>query len=242
MPQNAAGQPDTSRENQSAPNTPPAGPAPTSGHEGLPRPQPKRILGIMPNYRAVSAGVIPPPPTAREAFVLATQNTFDYSSFLFTGVTSLMAKGTDAHPQLGKGPDGFGRYYWRGFADKADGNYLVLFVLPSIFHQDERFYAKGRGGIIKRGIYAASQVLITPNYQGHNTFNTSEILGRGIAQAVSVSYYPNSDRTVADVSAKYAYALGRDALTNVFREYWPDIAAHILHRHRRVPEAEAAKP
>lgn len=242
MPQNAAGQPGTSRESQSAPKASTTEATPTSGHEGQPRPQPKRILGIMPNYRAVSAGVIPPPPTAHEAFGIATQNTFDYSSFLFTGVTSLMAKGTDAHPQLGKGADGFGRYYWRGFADKADGNYLVIFVLPSIFHQDERFYAKGRGGIIKRGIYAASQVLITPNYQGRNTFNTSEILGRGIAQAISVTYYPDSDRTVTGVSSKYAYALGRDALTNVFREYWPDIAAHILHRHRRAPEAPAAEP
>lgn len=40
--------------------------------------QPKRILGIMPNYRAVSAGAIPPPPTPKEAFVLATDNSFDY--------------------------------------------------------------------------------------------------------------------------------------------------------------------
>ena len=37
------------------------------------RPQPKRILGIMPNYRAVSAGVIPPPPTPKEAFKIATK-------------------------------------------------------------------------------------------------------------------------------------------------------------------------
>jgi hypothetical protein len=30
--------------------------------------QPKRILGLMPNFRAVSAGAIPPPPTPKEAF------------------------------------------------------------------------------------------------------------------------------------------------------------------------------
>jgi hypothetical protein len=23
----------------------------------------------------------------------------------------------------------------------------------------------------------------------------------------------------------------RDALTNTFREFWPDIAVHVLHRH-----------
>ena len=111
--------------------------------------QPKRILGIMPNYRAVSAGAIPPPPTPKQAFKIATQNSFDYSSFVFVGITSLLAEGTNAHPQLGEGMAGFGRYYWRGFLDKTDGNYLVIFALPTVFHQDERYYAKGEGGILE---------------------------------------------------------------------------------------------
>jgi len=193
--------------------------------------QPKRILGIMPNYRAVSAGAIPPPPTPKEAFKIATQNSFDYSSFIFVGITSLMAEGTNAHPQLGKGVAGFGRYYWRGFIDKTDGNYLVIFALPSVLHQDERYYAKGEGAIWKRGIYAASRILITPDYHGHNTFNTSEVFGRAIAQGISTSYYPSHDRTGGALAVKYGYAMGRDALTQTFREFWPDIATHVLHRH-----------
>ncbi len=193
--------------------------------------QPKRILGFMPNYRAVSAGAIPPPPTPKEAFKLAAQNSFDYSSFLFVGLTSLLAKGTDAHPQLGKGPAGLWAYTWRGFIDKTDGNYLVLFALPTVFHEDERYFARGQGGIWKRGIYAGSRVLITPNYHGRNTFNTSEILGRGIAQGISLAYYPSADQNLGDLSEKFGYAIGRDALTNVFREFWPDIATHVLHRH-----------
>ena len=185
----------------------------------------------MPNYRAVSAGAIPPPPTPKQAFMIATHNTFDYSSFAFVGITSLMAEGTDAHPQLGKGVAGFGRYYWRGFVDKADGNYLVIFALPTILHQDERYYAKGEGGFWKRFIYSTSRVLITPSYSGHNTFNASEIFGRGISQGVSLAYYPTMDRTAGKLAAKYGYAVLRDALTNAFREFWPDIATHVLHRH-----------
>jgi hypothetical protein len=67
----------------------------------LSKQQPKRILGVMPNFRAVSAGAIPPPPTPRHAFKIATQNSFDYSSFIFVGITSLMAEESDAHKQLG---------------------------------------------------------------------------------------------------------------------------------------------
>ncbi len=193
--------------------------------------QPKRILGIMPNYRAVSAGEIPPPPTRKQAFKIATQNSFDYSSFVFVGVTSAMAEWSDAHPKLGDGLKGFGRYYWRGFLDKTDGNYLVIFVMPTIFHQDERYYAKGEGHFLNRVAYAASRVLITPDYHGHNSFNASEIFGRGIAQGISTTYYPKGDRTIGALAVKYGYAIGRDALTNVFREFWPDIATHVLHRH-----------
>ena len=193
--------------------------------------QPKRILGLMPNYRAVSAGEIPPVPTPKQAFRIATLNSFDYSSYLVVGVTSLLAEGTDAHPDLGKGAAGYWRYYWRGFVDKTDGNYLVLFVLPTVLHEDERFYAKGEGSIWKRAIYASTRVLITPDYHGHNTFNASEILGRGIAQGISMSYYPSNDRRIGEVGERYAFSLGRDALANVFREFWPDISHRIHHRH-----------
>ena len=196
-----------------------------------PPPQPKRILGIMPNYRAVSAGVIPPPPTPREAFVVATKNSFDYSAFVFVGVTSLLAEGTNAHTQLGKGVPGFWAYYWRGYLDKTDGNYWVDWAMPTVFHQDERYYAMGEGGVWKRGVYAASRELITPNYHGNNSFNASEILGRGISQAISLTYYPSQTQTASGYAEKFAYAIGRDALTNVFREFWPDINAHLLHRH-----------
>jgi hypothetical protein len=158
--------------------------------QNAPPPQPKRILGVMPNFRAVSAGTIPPPPTPKQAFVIATKNSFDYSSFIFVGITSAFAEWTDAHPQLGQGMPGYGRYFWRGFVDKADGNYWVIFALPSVFHQDERYYARGKGGILKRGIYAASRILITPDYHGYNSFNASELLGRGIAWGMIATPLP----------------------------------------------------
>lgn len=167
--------------------------------------QPKRIMGIMPNYRAVSAGATPPP-TPKQAFKIATLNSFDYSSFVFVGITSALAEGTDAHPKLGDGMPGFGRYYWRGFLDKTDGNYLVIFALPSLLHQDQRYYAMGEGKFLKRAVYAATRILITPNYNGNNTLNASEIFGRGISQGISLSYYPSSDRTAGALATKYGWA------------------------------------
>src|SRR5581483_8151112 len=168
--------------------------------------QPKRILGVMPNFRAVSAGAIPPPPTWRHAFKIASQNSFDYSSFLFVGFTSAIADAEGVHKQLGHGIPGYWGYYWRGFVDKTDGNYLVIFALPTVFHQDERYYALGKGSIWKRTWYSASRILITPNYAGHPSVNFSELLGRGAAQGISISYYPSQDRTAGAIMEKWGYA------------------------------------
>jgi hypothetical protein len=41
---------------------------------------------------------------------------------------------------------------------------------------------------------------------------------------------PVSVPAAGALGSKYGYAIGRDALTNVFREFWPDIAKHVLHR------------
>ena len=73
--------------------------------------------------------------------------------------------------------------------------------------------------------------MITPDYHGHNTFNASELLGRGIAQGISTTYYPSASNTAGSLASRYGYALLRDAGTNAFREFWPDIAVHVLHRH-----------
>ena len=196
--------------------------------------QPKRILGVMPNYRAVSAGALPPPPTPKQAFKIATQNSFDYSSFVFVGITSGLADLSKAHPSLGSnGLPAYWAYYWRGYLDKTSGNYMVIFALPTVFHEDERYYAKGEGNgsILGRGVYAATRILITPDYHGHNTFNASEVFGRMISQGISTTYYPKADRTIGALAVKFGWAMGRDALTNTFREFWPDIATHVLHRH-----------
>ena len=232
QPQAAPSQPKTQEKNQSSSSSAAQAPADDTPAANKLLPQPKRILGVMPNYRAVSAGVLPPPPTSREAFMIATEDSFDYSAFVFVGITSLMAKGADTWPQLGKGPDGLWDYYWRGFLDKTDGNYWVFWAMPTVLHQDERYYAMGEGHIVRRGVYAATRVLITPNYHGKNTFNTSEIVGRAASQAISLTYYPSGVQTASAYTSKFAFAIGRDALTNVFREFWPDIDSRLLHRHR----------
>src|SRR5207237_5803261 len=114
------------------------------------------------------------------------------------------------------------------FGDKTDGNDWLIFALRTVFQQDERYFAKGSGPLFKRAAYSSTRVFITPNYHGHNSFNASELLGRAIAQGISTTYYPSSDTSAGALAQKWGYAILRDAMTNTFRQLWPDIATHVL--------------
>ncbi|MHB1960342.1 MAG: hypothetical protein ACYCO5_15115, partial [Acidobacteriaceae bacterium] len=152
--------------------------------------QPQRIMGWIPNYRAVSVGAKPPPPTFKEKFLIGTQNTFDYSAFIFNAVDTEIPYVSKSYPEFGNGWVGYGVYYWHGFVDKGIGNYMTDTIVPTLTRQDSRYYAMGTGRWYLRALYAYTRVLITPNDAGKNTFNYSEIVGKGAAAGLGDLYYP----------------------------------------------------
>jgi hypothetical protein len=191
--------------------------------------QPKRILGIFPNYRAVSVGVQLPTPSLREKFWLATQDSFDYSSFLSAGITAGISQANGSYPEFGHGAKGFGRYYWHAVADQAVGNYMTEAIVPALTHEDPRYYTLGHGGFFKRTGYAVSRLLITRTDSGGRTFNISEIVGNGAGAGISDTYYPSRERTWTKTGQKWLTQIGLDGVFNVLKEFWPDIDHYIFH-------------
>jgi hypothetical protein len=152
--------------------------------------QPKRILFIIPNYRAVSADTYLPSMSAKDKFWLATQDTFDYSDFIFVGALAGISEAQNSEPPLGHGAAGYGRYYWRIFTDTAIENYITEAAMPVVLKEDPRYYALGHGGFLKRSGYALSRLFVTRTDAGNSTFNISEIIGSGAAAGIGNAYYP----------------------------------------------------
>jgi hypothetical protein len=65
--------------------------------------QTKRILYIVPNFRAVSADQVLPPQTVKEKFETETLDSVDYSSFIFVAVQSGIAEARNANPRISPG-------------------------------------------------------------------------------------------------------------------------------------------
>lgn len=231
-PTDAASLPDspgTAQTSASQPATPQTAPAAASGDPTQGK-QTKRILGIIPNFRAVSANVKLPPQTVKEKFLGATEDSFDYSSFIFAGGLAGVSQARDSVPEFHQGAAGYGRYYWHTFVDQTSENYLVEFILPATFRQDPRYYTLGHGGFFKRTGYACSRVLITRTDAGNETFNVSEVVGSGAAAGISGTYYPPAYGTWTKTGQRWITNLGLDGATFIFKEFWPDINSKIFHQ------------
>lgn len=192
--------------------------------------QTKRILFLIPNFRAVSADQQLPPQTVKEKFKTAALDSVDYSSFIFVGGQAAVAQANKSYPEFGQGAKGYGRYYWHTLADAINENTFVEFIVPSILHQDTRYYTLGKGMFGKRLGYAFTRTFVTRSDSGHETFNYSEILGAGAFSGVSNFYYPSQERTLVKTYQRWVTNIAIDGCTFAFKEMWPDINNSLFHQ------------
>ena len=193
------------------------------------KPQTKRILGIIPNFRSVSTDERLPPQTVKEKFLTTTEDSFDYSAAVIPILLAGYSMGVKATPEFGQGMAGYGQYLWHSAVDQTTENYFVEFVFPVLTHQDSRYYTLGRGGFFKRTGYALSRIVITRSDSGKEVFNVSEVAGAAASAGLSNAYYPASARTLSNTATNWGLDVGIDAFTFVLKEFWPDINHKFFH-------------
>jgi len=204
---------------------------PTSSQtDSLEGKQTKRILGIVPNFRAVSVNTKLPPETRKEKFKESSEDAFDYSDFIFVGILSGVNLAEKSYPEFHSGVAGYGRYYWHSLADQVDEDYQVEFIFPAALHQDSRYYTLGHGGFPKRVFYAFSRIAVTRTDHGNETFNASEVVGAGAAAGISNLYYPSQERTWTKTGQRWVLNVGLDGATFAFKEFWPDLNSRFFHQ------------
>jgi hypothetical protein len=209
-------------------NGKPDSPQPKAQTDDSPQ-QTKRILWVIPNYRAVSANTQLPPLAVKEKFWLATQDSFDYSAFIWVGMVAGISMAGDSEPAFGQGASGYGIYYAHAFADNTIENYFVEAIVPSAVKQDPRYYTLGHGGFFKRTGYAISRLVITRTDSGRPTVNISEILGAGAFAGIANAYYPPSDNHWVKTYQRWGSQVLQDGLSDIAKEFWPEVNRALFH-------------
>ena len=189
----------------------------------------KRVFGVLPNYRTADEseeGTVLP---AQKKLAIASKDSFDYPLVVLAGALAGLGQLTDQQPSFGQGLKGYSHRLATNYADQALGNMFTEGVFPVLLHEDPRYFRRGRGSTGSRLWYAATRVFVTHTDGGGTRFNFSEWLGNASATAISNAYYPDS-RTLTDNTTKLLMQVGTDAVSQVLKEFWPDIKRKLFHK------------
>lgn len=205
-------------------NVPPGSPNPVGQEEE------KRILGVLPNYRTAEMSAENTPITAKQKMQIALKDSFDYPLIFLGAGYALLYQAEDSHPQFGQGVKGYFRRFGTSYADQVDGNMLTEGIMPVLLREDPRYFRLAQGSIKRRTWYALTRIIVTRTDSGHSSFNFAEFLGNGIDAGIGLSYY-SDNRNVRDYTENWGTQLGTDAVSQVLKEFWPDIKRKWKARH-----------
>jgi hypothetical protein len=182
-----------------------------------------RTLFLFPGVDTVkNPFAVLPPLTRKQKYSIFWRRTFDPSlpveAFMFAGGSQAI----QYSPRYGKGPAAFAERFGSYAGSIASSSFFTDAFLPSLFHQDPRYFRKGRGTFKSRLVYALESEFITRTDSGLPAFNTSGLLGFGMSTALTDAWYPRKSVTFSSTMQRYAIKLALSAALNVVREFGSD--------------------
>ena len=142
----------------------------------------------------------------------------------------------------GQGAAGYSKRFVAGVADNATGDFFGMFLYPTLFHQDPRYYRVGRGTVQSRIGHALEHSFVATNDRGTHVFNFSEWFSTVSSKLVSNLYHPGSPRGFGPTASRVGISVGNDMGWDVLREFWPEIAHKFRLPFRTHDELFSGKP
>jgi len=194
----------------------------------------QRVMGFIPNYYAVyDRNAVPLTPKLK--FRLALKTSINPVTFLGSAFVAGFAQAANFH-DYGQGAKGFGQRMGANYANGLTDIMIGGAILPSILHQDPRYFYQGTGTKKSRTLHALSTPFICRGDNGRLQPNYSSLGGYVASGAIANAYYPASNRgaglvlstAFTDITANMANGLLQEF---VLRKFTPSA--------RNQPELEA---
>jgi hypothetical protein len=208
-------------------------PAPVTLRYPIPDLNPRRILGVIPNYQTVSDPdhkVLPL--TVRQKWGLALKESvdpFNLGNIILGASTSQWGNRT---PKYGEGAGAYSERFGAAWADMATQNFFSAGVLASVLHQDPRYFRRGpRSGVLARVGYSLSRVVVARQDSGASAFNASGIGGMLLGIAASNAYCPTASVHGRVMASRISTSVTGSITGNLLAEFWPDVH-NLLFRHK----------
>jgi hypothetical protein len=195
----------------------------------------QRVLGVLPNFYS-SYIWDAAPLNAKQKFDLALHSIADPVEFVGTGVVAGAEQATGTFSGYGQGAEGYAKRYGAAYADDVLGRLIGSALLPSLLHQDPRYFYMGSGSVGSRVYYAVSRALVTRGNDGRTEPNYSRILGSFAAGGLANLYYPKADRGLGLTLGDGLVSIAGHAADNLIREFF------LRRLTPNVPGYESGKP
>lgn len=167
----------------------------------------QRVFGVIPNFYVSYDQQFVPLPTKLK-YQLAFRSATDVVSIAGAGVLAGINQASDNKPHYVQGAKGYGQRFGAAYAGAVTDIFIGGAVLPSLLHQDPRFFYQGTGTGKSRALHAISAPFIAKGDNGRWQFNYSSIGGDLAAGAIANAYYPNQDRGVGLLFSSFAISTG----------------------------------
>jgi len=177
----------------------------------------QRVFGIIPNFYVVYDHDAAPL-TTQLKFKLALKASTDPVFFASVALVAGASQAGDT-PNYGQGASGFGQrmgaLYTNGFTDIMVGEA----ILPSLLHQDPRYFYQGTGTKRSRAFHALASPFICKGDNGRWEPNYSSVGGDLAAGAISNIYYPQSNRSTGIVFENALITTGGRMANGLVQEF-----------------------
>ncbi|HTV65293.1 MAG TPA: carboxypeptidase-like regulatory domain-containing protein [Bryocella sp.] len=197
----------------------------------------QRVFGFIPNFY-VTYTTDPPPLFAKQKFNLAWKSVIDPVTIAGVAFLAGVYQASDTPGGYGQGAEGYGRRFGAAYGDVVFGTFIGSAILPSVLHQDPRYFYLGPDySMKKRWEHALANSVIARNDRSKKWEpNYSGIIGSFAAAGISYTYLPASDRTTGLYLEDALVRLGESSVAGILQEF-------ILRKFTsHVPKQSAVSP
>ena len=184
---------------------------------------------VAPIYtKYILAGITAQPINARDKLLIGLRDL--YTPFAFGGFFTAAAYGhiLNGQPNYGTDRGAFGARLGAAVIGATAQGILTDTIFAPLLHEDPRYYIEGpRYGLVHRAVYAATRPLVTRTDRGRRSANGALLLGYAAATALSLTYYPQSNRNFHDAIATFGGSIGGESLDFLLREFSSDVLTKL---------------
>ncbi len=181
---------------------------------------------VYPYQRFLNTNV-PIPLTWQKKGYLALHDVTDPANLATIAGISAINIGIDSHTAYGPGMKGFGKIAGVSLMQDTTVEFFGTFLIPTIAHQDPRYYRMPNAPIPKRFLYAVSRTFVSRRDDGTPIPNYGTLLAVPINAELSNLYVPSIQSDGASTAERIATGLAIDPVNNLLAEFLPDVARRV---------------